>query len=195
MKTVLVLQTFCVLAVGYLGTGEKVKPLVMLSGCDSKATKEAYLRIDTKEHWAKTWAAHAGAGDDAQRPMMEVDFSSCMVVAIFRGECSQVRQVQIDSVKEGRDRLIVYFHDVRDSKRAAGRDTVSETKQPYAFIMLPKSDKSVSFVQGERRYADDPLEWGHVIRMDADGSRHDIGGGDSRGPVRSLEEECAMAAP
>ena len=103
--------------------------------------------------------------------------------------------MQIDSVKEIKEIIVVYFHDVRGTKKAAGKETGTETKYPYAFIVLPKSAKSVSFVKGERRYAGDPLDWDHEIRLNADGSRDDIGGGDSKGPVRSLEEECAMGGP
>ena len=91
MKAILLLQAVCVLAGGYLSVGETVKPLVVLSGADSKLTKGAYLRIDTNEQWAKTWSEHVGTDDGVQHPMMEIDFSNCMVAAIFRGGCSEVR--------------------------------------------------------------------------------------------------------
>jgi hypothetical protein len=188
MKTILFLATLCVFAGNSSAAEDVTKPLIFLSGADSKVTKESYDRITTADEWEKTWIQHLGTSkDDYYRPLMEIDFSRCMVIAIFRGKQIQVRQVEVNSISEQKGSLIVRFTELQYSIGAIGKMPEPEYKNPYAFIVLPKNDKELILEVGRiikgRKVK---TEWQEVIRLEPNGKKVKVGPGTSRvlGPVK-----------
>lgn len=180
MKLILVLVMLSLLAPGNCKAADNVdevsKPLVTISGTDSKVAKPSYERISTSEKWAEAWLRHSGTTkDDFHRPLMEIDFDRCTVVAIFRGEKTQVRQLVIDSVLEKSKAIIIRFTELGYGIGGTGPQK-PENRYPYAFIVLPKSNKDIVFVEGTEVKGRNPeRRWKTGIQIDANGVRHDVG--------------------
>ncbi len=84
------------------------KPLMLLSGTDSHVTKPSCSRIDNFEEWTRMWCSHLGKmKDDAYRPHLEIDFERCMVIAIFRGEERNIRGMEIASMLENPESIVI----------------------------------------------------------------------------------------
>ena len=91
---------------------KSVKPLLSLDGRESKNPKAGYHRIESSEAWKTLWLRHSTgtekpAQDPATIPQAEVDFSRCMVVAVFQGEGQNRNGYTVHSVLEGEGRLTV----------------------------------------------------------------------------------------
>lgn len=159
-------------------------PLVAISGTDSHITKPSYECISTKEHWRHIWARHVDLPqvpgvtvDDLWKIMedmiMEVDFDRCFVVAIFRGEQIQVRQITIDSVSETADAINIRFSELHYSIRVRNGEKLKPRKpeRPYAFVVLPKSKKEILLEEKiwskEDAARGRPPKWKEVARLKA----------------------------
>lgn len=153
------------------------KPLAAYSGNDSHVPKPLYERITYSTAWEEIWAKHLGTSkDDAYRPLFEIDFDNYMVVAIFRGKQIQIRQLEIDSVTEWKsDFTVIRFNELGYSIGATGKMPESEYKYPYAFVVIPKSNKTIILEEGVRQYKGDPPKWTEVIRLESDGRKSKVG--------------------
>ena len=70
-----------------------MKPVMVLTGTDSKQTKETFARCCTRETWLANWRKHHGKDkDSALSPCPEVDFDSFMVVVIFQGKSGRITE-------------------------------------------------------------------------------------------------------
>jgi hypothetical protein len=119
------------------------KPLVAISGTDSRVTKPSYARITTPEDWVRIWVSHLGTtSDNAYRPHLEVDFDRCLVIAIFRGNKVNVRGIQIDSLSETRDSIAIRFNEITYQTEGPV-DEYKVPDRPYTFIIVPKTDKTI----------------------------------------------------
>jgi hypothetical protein len=147
MKLVVALILFGTLVVANGRAAEPMsKPLVAMSGADSHVRKSSYQRVTTPEDWTRIWASHLGTTtDDAYRPLLEVDFDRCLAVVIFRGEEINVRGIQIDSASETADSVVIRFTEL--GYQTAGESNNKPPDRPYAFVIVPKSDKTVVLEQ------------------------------------------------
>ena len=106
MNTLLQLSILLVFTASCFADQDVAKPLVVVSGSDSKVTRGFYDLVTSADEWARLWAQHLGVGEqDVHRPPMKIDFDRYMIVAIFRGPRIHSRQVEIESVAEGRHDL------------------------------------------------------------------------------------------
>ena len=172
MKSTLLFVIVCVFTANY-SVAEDIKPLVYLSGNNSKVSKQFYERITNADEMAKVWAQHLGTSkDDYYRPMFEVDFDRCMVVAILRGKQIQVRQVEVNSISVQKDSLIVRFTEFGYSIGATDKMPETEYKYPYVFVVLPKTDKEIVLVAGQPIKGRKPTtNWQEIVRLRADGTK------------------------
>ena len=126
---------------------------VVLSGDDSAVTEEQLLRVTDDEAWTDLWRRHRGLPTDkpynryydaATCPL--VDFESCMVIALLRGDttnCAGLRLVEVDD--DGR-RLRLRVKAKSYQTMAASidpEDMQGDAVRPYAFVVLPRSDLPV----------------------------------------------------
>ncbi|HEV2293884.1 MAG TPA: hypothetical protein VGR35_08500 [Tepidisphaeraceae bacterium] len=138
-------------------------PLTVLTGNDSHVKKPTYERITSAADWKKTWLNHLGMKEDTiYRPAMEVDFSRCEVIAVFEGESWNSCGFRIDSVTEQDDSIVVRFDDI--SYQTAGPDGGGDRVTPFAFVVLPKSQKLITLEDNVQQYIGHPPEWKEVAR-------------------------------
>ena len=88
------------------------QPYVTISGPDSSIRKTASQRISSLSDWTKLWLRHKGQPVDKHYDIIEnpaglpiVDFSSCMVIAIFDGQTSNSSGYKAVSLTEGAQQI------------------------------------------------------------------------------------------
>jgi hypothetical protein len=138
--------------------------LIVLTGNDSRIQHSSYEKVRSVAEWKKTWLSHLGLKEDTiYRTSMEVDFSRCMVIAVFGGKYVNSCGYRIESVHEDKHSTIVRFDDV--SYQTAGPNGGADQVTPYAFIVLPKSEKPVVLEKNMQRYKGESPEWKKVARL------------------------------
>jgi len=125
-------------------------PYVSLSGPDGHVKEAGYVRITTREDWAKQWLRNLGEKpsgkhgyDEYYNPkrLPRVDFTRCFVLAIYKGECWNCTAIDVKSVDETKDRLRVRFRG--RYYQTMGPDGGGEEVAPYGFFILPKTTKPI----------------------------------------------------
>jgi hypothetical protein len=144
--------------VGQKKDQQERKALVVVSGANSKVSNSSLERITTAKEWAKAWARHLGTTeDDPYRPNFDVDFEHCLVVAIFRGNQVNTRGVKVESIAESADRIRIRFKDV--GYQTVDNGEPSPPDRPYAFVVVPKTDKAIVLEEDVQSYKDHPPVW------------------------------------
>ena len=134
------------------------KPLVATSGANSHVRKPSFMRVTKSEDWIRIWAAHLGTTkDDAYRSLFEVDFDRLLVIVIFRGETANVRGIQIDSLSETPDSVVVRFTEL--GYQTAGIDNNKPWDRPYAFVISSKTNKIIVVEENIQTVKGDPPVW------------------------------------
>lgn len=133
-------------------------PLAVLSGGDSNIAEPQCLRITSDLAWAELWSRHLGTRvDDHYRARFEVDFSRCTVVAILLGDSINTCGIEIHRVAEVHDSVTVRFDTLK--YQTAGQDNHRPPDTPYAFVILPRTEKNIVVVRGVREYTGPPTAW------------------------------------
>jgi hypothetical protein len=149
----------------------QTRPLLVLAGADSKVEKSAYYRVSSEESWQHIWLSHLGK-TEADRfrehmPIVQIDFKKCMVIAIFKGAASNSRGLNIMSIDEHEDTVSLRFYDMSYQTAgglAGGRVPVT----PYAFVVIPKSDKLVLIEENIQSLKEKPPVWNQRARLKAE---------------------------
>ncbi|MCC6659588.1 MAG: hypothetical protein IT437_01750 [Phycisphaerales bacterium] len=114
MKTIaLALVAAAALDTG-LGLPKKAAaPAVMWMGAHSRVTTPRFEQITSKERWEEVWHEHTGEGRRFQdRPYTippEVDFSTFMVIAYFRGPSTNIDGERVEAIDRVDDTLRIRF--------------------------------------------------------------------------------------
>jgi hypothetical protein len=107
--------------------------------------------------------------DDAYRPTMDVDFNRCIVVAMFRGERVQIRQITVDSVSETSNSVIIRFSELGYGIKLDQGKKPPKPERPYAFIVVPKTNKEIILEEkAQDKYAvahGQPPQWKQWARL------------------------------
>lgn len=140
-------------------------PLAVLSGDNSHVSVLTYRRIASETEWKRVWLKHLGLQEDTiYRPTMEVDFSRCIVIAILGGRSVNCCGYKIDSVRDHKDAVVVRFDEV--SFQTAGPDGGAQHVTPYAFIVIPKTDKPVVLQENKsQNMSRTPAVWEEAARL------------------------------
>jgi hypothetical protein len=150
------------------------KPLLLLTGADSRMDKTAYHRVASAEAFRKLWLRHLGKSEDGafleRAPALAIDFDRCMVLAIFRCEKGYSRGLNVVSVAEGKETITLRFEDLGSQVAAplGGALPVTSVTPAYAFVVLPSSTKSVVLEEAVRDLKDQPPAWKERARLEAE---------------------------
>lgn len=151
------------------------KPLVVISGDDSRLTEKSFRRIRSDVEWNQVWLEHLGLKQDTlYRPKMEVDFTRCEVVAIFGGKTVNCTGYLVDSVAENGEQVEIRL--LSSSYQTAGPDGGADNVTPFAFIVLPRVTKAVTVMENASSYIGEPPKWvraADLARDDSDGTGTD----------------------
>jgi hypothetical protein len=141
-------------------TPPKVKPVIVLTGTDSKQDKRSFARCLSKEEWRAIW--HKQHGWD-NRTCPEVDFDSYMVLAIFHGKESLNTGLDIYEVLKEKDRLRVRYqprwYQVGYIRPPTKQDLERELTRSFAFVVLPRFEKEVQIEEDVQGILGKPPVW------------------------------------
>jgi hypothetical protein len=139
------------------------KPLLVLSGAASEVKDAGYHRVSSADKLKQIWRSHLGpAQDRGDNPVPEVDFDRCVVLALFEGSKSNSHGLRITEVLERDNETIVRFDDI--SYQSFGN---ANAVAPFAFVVLPASDKLIVVEENVQQYLADPPKWKEVARLTA----------------------------
>jgi hypothetical protein len=148
-----------------------VQPLFSLGGRESKNARAGYHRIESPEAWKALWLRHTTGTEKPDTvpvttPQAEVDFSRCMVVAVFQGKGDNCNGFKVHSVLESDEQITVRIQ----GRYFATGPEVQETAA-WGIFVLPRSTKRLLVELDTRSEKIDPLKWTKVAEFKAgDGS-------------------------
>lgn len=158
------------------------EPLVWMAGLDSEIRERTYLRITNAAEWKRLWKRHLGSKYDRYYgPNVDVDFERVMVIAIFNGAAANTRGIEVTSVHESEQSILIRFNVLgyqtitglsTNLGRAATQSAkVSEEVEipdtSFAFIVLLRSERIVVLDEDKHTRIDDPPAWVEVARLKA----------------------------
>lgn len=139
-----------------------LKPLIVISGADSHITDPSCERISSQDDWSKVWIKHLGPIKDGYGTSLEVDFDRCSLVTIFRGREQNTRGIEVNVVEETPTSLVIRFTPL---KYQTSGPSENKFDCPYAFIVLPKTNKAIVLEENVQNYKDEKPEWKVYARL------------------------------
>lgn len=118
-----------------------IKPVVVVTGIDSKEDKESFSCCRTRDDWVKVWAKHTGIADEHKCRPIEIDFESYMVLALFQGKHHSNRGIAVDPIADEPTQLRVRYRPLWYAK--VPKSSGSTSTQSYAFVVVPRSNKAI----------------------------------------------------
>jgi hypothetical protein len=118
-------------------------PYVWWAGPISAVTERSAHRIMTANEWKSLWTQHLGSklerGPDGQPLIPEIDFSRCMVMAIFGGPDRNVLGYKIRETLEAAQMIRLRYETVRMASDGAEPQPTSA----FGIFVIPRSLKRV----------------------------------------------------
>lgn len=130
------------------------KPYVVLSGAHSHITNAAYHRVTSRQDWTELWLEHVGDRPSPQYSQYynragvpDVDFSTCMVIAVFMGSGWNNAGLTVLSTRKRNGEMVIGF----DTKHYQSRETGDEVT-PYGFFIIPLTEQAVQLQINKQSY-------------------------------------------
>ena len=130
------------------------RPHVVLSGTHSHITNAVCHRVTSRQDWTKLWLEHVG---DKPNPkyshyynrsgVPEVDFSTCMVIAVFMGRESNNAGLNVLSTSKRNGEVVIRF----DTKYYQSRETGDDVT-PYGFFIIPRTEQAILLQINKQSY-------------------------------------------
>jgi hypothetical protein len=177
----LMLCVFCLPGFHQTALGEdksprRSKPILVITGADSRLDQPGYHRITSEEAWQKLWLSHLGKteADTFQEhlPILQIDFETCMVIAIFKGSATNSRGLNVSSVEGNQDNVLLRFDDMSyQTSGGLGGGGGKVEVRPYAFVLIPKYAKLVVVEENVQSLKDRPPAWKECARLKDEDAR------------------------
>ena len=142
-----------------------------LSGGDSQITQQSFFRVSDAAQWQELWLEHLGQREvSIYQPKFEVDFSRSMVIAIFNGKATNTCGIEVCSIHESEQSILIRY-EVEGYQTITGLSTTpsedgdSIPDNAFAFIVLPRSDRTVILDEDQHSIIGDPPRWVEVARL------------------------------
>jgi hypothetical protein len=141
------------------GAQKAARPLVTLTGSDSRVTARSYYLVRSDKEWTQTWRRHRDAAS-AEDHKPQINFDKCMVIAVFQGSGWNSRGLTAVALQESNERIVLQFeNNYYQSDGEGDRVTV------YGFFVLPRSDKTVTIEEDVRETMGPPPVWKERARF------------------------------
>ena len=119
----------------------ELRPVVVLSGSGSGVGNAECLRVTSQAEWEPIWKRHAARqgklehGLEAQQTPV-VDFTNCMVIAVFGGSTWNTDGLKVLSASDNGDEIVIRMNWLTYQTPEKG-----DKATPFAFIVMPRSPK------------------------------------------------------
>jgi hypothetical protein len=149
------------------GPANATQPLMALTGKKSKVTKGKYRRVESAEAWKALWLEHQTGSPKPREvppdmPFVEIDFTRCMVIAVFEGKGINCAGFKAHSVTETESNLLLRVSPRGIQSGVPGVDTTA-----WAVFVLPRSTKPVVIEENVQRWKDRPPVWEKCAELKA----------------------------
>lgn len=149
------------------------KPLVSWIGAYSKVEKGLeILRITDEAAWKATWLRHVG--DKAEKTALgheavpEIDFGSCIVLAVFRGKSVNNNGEYIVSIEDrGADVLVRFDSRSFQTMSIGPGPDKGEGVRPYGLFVLRRTDRPMVVEENVQNLIGAPPKWKEQARFEA----------------------------
>ena len=139
---------------------KKTKPVLFLTGADSRIAQRTYLLITDEQVWEKTWLRHRGLtaqeAFEKRQAMIHVDFRTHLIVAVFQGQGINSRALTVEGITETDNQMLVRFDEWTFQTDARSRGVKSSS---YGFILLPKTTKTIVLEENGQGLKNGPPKW------------------------------------
>lgn len=158
-----------------LGAGDppakEVGPLFELSGSYSDVKKPSIEVIGDEARWQQVWKDHKGDKlemDATDRPVIPyVDFSRCMVVAMFSGTTINGSGWHVISTQDLADHTLIRYDRMGFQSESSGGDTSKFNTTDYGFAVLPRSSLPLVLEENIQTMIDAGPVWKERQRLPA----------------------------
>ncbi len=125
-----------------------IPPILSWSGAFSEIHVPTIERAVNREQWAALWKRHMGRKIERNATNVhvipEIDFDSCMAVAVFSGEMTQSNGNSVATLLEFDDHLLLrYKRLLFEVSVRSGGDARLVDVTPYGIFIVPRSDKRI----------------------------------------------------
>lgn len=142
-------------------------PHVAWSGPDSHIAQRGYFRIRDDREWLEIWQRHSGQDakrDNLDRPYIpKINFETCEVIAIFKGDKYNSNGVTIESVQKTADGWLVRFDE--STYQTFGPDGGGVKVKPYGLFVFPKREGTVILEENVQGLIGHPPKWKEQARL------------------------------
>jgi len=161
------------LGVGAPRNGDEEKPFrptAVFDGTHSQIKKEKIVRVLTADAWKELWQEHRGknATFTETGQSLEIDFETHYVIAIFVGNCDGCAitpRLRGDTVLIGYKGWVSQTEG-RDERTPAQR-AKDDAMASYAFVILPRSRRTVLVEENVQRMLGEPPIWKQRVSFPA----------------------------
>lgn len=149
------------------------KPIMVVTGSDSRVDRTGFHRIESQAAFRKLWLEHLGKSEEdsyrTRTPAVEIDFDRFIVVALFRVEKANSRGMQVASVSEVGDRVTLRYENLyfQTAGGFGGKPPEIPVTPTYAFAVLPKTAKPIIVEEAKRSLKREPPKWVEMARLEA----------------------------
>ncbi len=128
----------------------EIEPYVSWSGARSAIGERCALLAGSEKEWIDVWLRHQGVAGKWKGTystfynpagVPHVNFTECMVIAIFQGECTNSAGLALCAIEESGDGLRVRYEN--KSYQTLGPDGGGEKATPFVILVLPPSPGTV----------------------------------------------------
>lgn len=177
-RTVITNVIFLVLVVwafaaGFRGEPKDLgRPFASLTGPRSAIGEPIFVRVRDAEEWEKLWHRHTDGkaeGEWIGRDAVEIDWSRCMVIGVFRGMSHNSNGERLASLLD-RGQDIVVRYDSMSYQTASGFGDVEDKGvdvTPYGLFLVARSDKPLVFEDNVQGLIGHPPVWKETFRLPA----------------------------
>lgn len=143
-------------------------PYLSLIGPNSQTDKPAILRAAGESEWKEIWRMHVGEqgvrrsvhGDGTP----EIDFSRCIVIAIFVGESWNSDGAYVEAVEDLGDVVRLRFDE--RTYQTAGPGGGGVKVRPYGIFVLPHTTKPIIVEENVQGLIGQPPKWKQQARFE-----------------------------
>ena len=83
--------------------------------------------------------------------------------AVSRGEQTNVYGLDCRIAKQSSKDVLIRLNDL--AYQTAGRDSNGDRKWPFAFIVIPKTERPIVIQDNVQQYKGEPAEWKEIVRL------------------------------
>jgi hypothetical protein len=155
----------------------EARPFLIWTGSNSKVMERGCFRITTREEWTDLWLRHTGQSAPAlyrsgqfnhwavPDGVPQVDFTRCVVVAVFQGPKSDSAGFDIAGVVDQGEATMLRLVERWSQSAASSEPTPPVPISVFGLFVLPRSNRPLVVEESVQHHLGKPLIWKEHVRF------------------------------